>query len=55
MSYPQPPAPTFPTFRVTVKTGASVLRFVSTGTDSATVHIATVERFGACGVTVQPA
>lgn len=41
-------------FTVTVRTLGQLLRYAAIGTDSAAVHLAAIERFGACGVTVKP-
>lgn len=43
------------TYTVTVRTLAGQLSYPATGTDSGAVHIAALEQFGACGVTVKPA
>lgn len=43
------------TFTVTVQQlDAPAITFAAIGTDSAAVHMATVDRFGACGVSVKP-
>ncbi len=43
-------------FIVTViRLGQRRLDYFAIGTDSAAVHLATLERFGACGVSVRPA
>lgn len=41
-------------YTVTVRTLHEVLTFPATGTDAAAVHMAALEQFGACGVTVRP-
>lgn len=39
-------------FLVTVRTESAAIRFRQFGIDSASVHMAALDRFGACGVTV---
>lgn len=42
-------------YTVTVRTPAGLLTtYPAIGTDSFTVHLAALERFGVCGVTVKP-
>jgi hypothetical protein len=43
------------TFNVRVRTGAAQVSYQALGTDSATVHMAAVDRFGVCAITVEPA
>lgn len=44
------------TFTVTVRTlgSAIIARYKAIGTDSAAVHMAALDRFGPCGVSVKP-
>ena len=42
------------TFTVTVRTLDDSLTYRTTGTDSASVHIAALAIFGLCGVSVKP-
>lgn len=42
-------------FTVTVRTLNQMVTYQAIGTDSAAVHLAALDRFGACGVTVTPA
>jgi hypothetical protein len=42
-------------FTVTVRTLDRSITYQAIGTDSASVHLAALERFGACGVSVKPA
>jgi hypothetical protein len=41
-------------FTVIVRTERGALTYPATGVSSAAVHMAALERFGACGVTVRP-
>jgi hypothetical protein len=41
-------------FNVTVRTTAGAMHYHAIGTCSTDVHMAALERFGACGVTVVP-
>ena len=43
------------TYTVTVRTLAGLLTYPAIGTDSGAVHLAALEQFGVCGVTVKPA
>jgi hypothetical protein len=43
------------TFTVTVRTLAGLLSYSAIGTDSGAVHMAALDQFGVCGVTVKPA
>jgi hypothetical protein len=45
------------TFTVTVRTlGSTIIAtYQAIGTDSASVHMAALDRFGPCGVSVKPA
>lgn len=42
-------------FLVQVRTGGECIAYRAIGTDSASVLMAALDRFGACGVTVTPA
>jgi len=42
------------TYTVTVRTAIGSLTYPAIGPSSAAVHMAALERFGACGVTVRP-
>jgi hypothetical protein len=42
-------------FTVTVRTTAGAVQYEAIGSCSTDVHMAALERFGACGVTVVPA
>lgn len=42
-------------FDVVVRTRRLTLRFQATALGSVDVHLATIDRYGACGVTVTPA
>lgn len=41
-------------FIVRVRTGAGSMTYEAIGTDSGSVHIAAVDRFGVCAITVVP-
>lgn len=41
-------------FTVSVRTGAERITYQAVGTDSAAVHMAAVDRFGVCAITVTP-
>ena len=43
------------TFAVRVRTGAAEFVYEIPGTDSAAVHMAAIDRFGVCAITVKPA
>lgn len=43
------------TYIVTVRTVAGRLTYPAIGTDSCAVHMAALDQFGVCGVTVKPA
>lgn len=43
------------TFTVRVRTDAAQVSYKASGTDSAAVHMAAVDRFGVCAITVKPA
>lgn len=43
------------TFAVRVRTAAAEFAYEAIGTDSAAVHMAAVDRFGVCAITVKPA
>jgi hypothetical protein len=43
------------TFAVRVRTAAAEFAYDAIGTDSAAVHMAAVDRFGVCAITVKPA
>lgn len=42
-------------FIVSVRTAAAKVSYQAIGTDSAAVHMAAVDRFGVCAITVKPA
>jgi hypothetical protein len=42
------------TFQVTVRRPGQLIAYSAIGTDSAAVHMAALDFFGACGVTVTP-
>lgn len=42
------------TFTVRVRTAAEQLTYSALGTDSAAVHMAAIDRFGVCAITVIP-
>ena len=42
------------TFTVRVRTAAEHITYTAIGTDSAAVHMAAIDRFGACAITVTP-
>lgn len=42
-------------FTVTARTHAGQVTFPAVGTDSGAVHLAALDQFGVCGVTVKPA
>ena len=42
-------------YSVTVRTLDGRVTFSAVGTDSGAVHMAAIDQFGACGVTVKPA
>ena len=41
-------------YRVTVRTLSGFETFSAIGKDSCTIHLAAIEQFGVCGVTVTP-
>jgi hypothetical protein len=43
------------TYTVTVRTLTGLLTYPALGTDSGAVHMAALDQFGVCGVTVKPA
>jgi hypothetical protein len=43
------------TYTVTVRTLNGLLSYSAIGTDSGAVHLAALDQFGVCGVTVKPA
>jgi hypothetical protein len=43
------------TFTVTVRTLTGLMTYPALGTDSGAVHLAALDQFGVCGVTVKPA
>jgi ADP-heptose:LPS heptosyltransferase len=43
------------TYIVTVRTLDGAMTYPAIGTDSGAVHMAALDQFGACGVTVKPA
>lgn len=42
------------TFTVRVRTAVASITYSALGTDSAAVHMAAVDRFGVCAITVTP-
>jgi hypothetical protein len=42
-------------FTVRVRTATTQVNYDAIGTDSAAVHMAAVDRFGVCAITVKPA
>ena len=43
------------TFTVRVRTGSTLHAYTTVGTDSASVHMAAIDAYGVCAVTVVPA
>ena len=42
-------------FTVRVRTDSAAIQYTALGTDSAAVHMAAIDRFGVCAITVTPA